>query len=215
MIAMTNTTTPADAPPRPYEVKRSPGRPRNPLTEQRLLDAAIDEYLERGAAGFTMDGVARRAGVGKSTVYLRWPDRDQLLIESVLARSGRIEDVDTGSLHGDMVQLTSNLLRFLLDPVGYATFRIAVDAVANTAYRQVSEELARRHKAAADRVFERAQARGELGEHAQIGPLVECLYGTVVMKVLAHGFDNSLMTDEAVEASSRTIVDMLSTLFSR
>src|SRR3546814_15997547 len=66
---------------------RPPGRPRDPGVEKRILDAAIDEYLARGSAGFTIDAVARRARVGKSTVYLSWPDRDALLPERIMARS--------------------------------------------------------------------------------------------------------------------------------
>src|SRR3546814_7212104 len=108
---------------------RPPGRPRDPGVEKRILDAAIDEYLARGSAGFTIDAVARRARVGKSTVYLRWPDRDALLTDSIMARSQGIEDVDTGTLRGDLIELTCNLMRFLLDPIGFATLQITVAAL--------------------------------------------------------------------------------------
>ena len=52
--------------------------------------------------GFTMDGVARRAGFGKSTLYLRWPDKDALLTDAVRLRSRTVAEVDTGSLRGDL-----------------------------------------------------------------------------------------------------------------
>jgi AcrR family transcriptional regulator len=188
--------------------RRRPGRPRDPSVEQRILDAAIDEFLERGSAHFTVDGVARRAGVGKSTVYLRWPDRDALLVESVRARSRSIEDVDTGSLRGDLIQLTANLLRFLLDPVGYATLRIVVDAVANRAYEHVAGEIARHHRDAARRVFDRARERGDDIDEAAVDPVVECLYGAVTMKVLTNGFEEPLVSDADIEAACTSAVDL-------
>ncbi len=195
--------------------RRRPGRPRDPLVEQRILDAAIDEFLERGSAGFTVDGVARRAGVGKSTVYLRWPDRDALLVESVRARSKGIEDVDTGSLRGDLIQLTTNLLRFLLDPIGYATFRITVDAVANRAYQHVAEEIARQHRQAVQRVFDRARERGDDIDEAAVDPVVECLYGAVTMKALTKGFEEPFATDADIEASCTSTVDLAMRLLER
>ncbi|NYI75493.1 TetR/AcrR family transcriptional regulator [Nocardioides panzhihuensis] len=191
------------------QARRSPGRPRNPEAERRILDAAVEEYLERGSAGFTMDGVARRAGIGKSAVYLRWPDRDALLVESVMARSSSIEDVDTGNLRDDLVQLAANLLRFLTNPLGFATFRIAVDAVANEAYRQVSQELAGRHRNATTRVFERAHARGDAINDGVVATVVECLFGAVSMQVLTAGLDPALRTDEEILEACERIVDLL------
>ena len=84
------------------EPRRSRGRPRTPGAEQRIIDAALEEYGEHGWSGFTMDGVARRAGVGKSTVYLRWQDKDALLTDAVSASSGDLGEVDTGSLREDL-----------------------------------------------------------------------------------------------------------------
>jgi AcrR family transcriptional regulator len=59
----------------------SPGRPLRADAErnrQRILDAAIQEFAERGL-GVTMDAIAARAGVGVGTVYRRFPDKRDLL----------------------------------------------------------------------------------------------------------------------------------------
>src|SRR3954451_13068508 len=105
-----STMTPGEEP------RRGRGRPRTPGAEDKILTAALEEYGERGWAGFTMDAVARRAGVGKSTVYLRWRDKDSLLTDAVGTHSIGIEDVDTGSFRGDLEQLAGNLFRHYLDP---------------------------------------------------------------------------------------------------
>lgn len=155
-----------------------------------------------------MDRVARRAGVGKSTMYLRWSDKDALLVDSVMARSGSIEQVDTGSLRGDLILLSSNLFRFLLDPVGFATFRITVDSVGNDARRLVAADLAERHRASAALVFQRAHERGDHFDPDAAPLVVECLYGAISMRVLAAGF-GSRPTDELITAACEQIVDLL------
>src|SRR3954469_17991836 len=100
------------------EPRRGRGRPRTPGAEKRIMDAALDEYGEHGWSGFTMDGVARRAGVGKSTVYLRWQDKDSLLTDAVGSASSPLGAVDTGSLRGDLRQVAINVFDHVLQPGG-------------------------------------------------------------------------------------------------
>ncbi len=148
------------------------------------MEAAILEYAEHGWSGFTLNGVARRAGVGKSTLYLRWSDKDTLLADSVLARSSSIEEVDNGNLPDDLAQLASNLLRHYLDPLGWATLRIAVDAVSAATEQRFASEVGARHGEAAQRVVERAVARGELSAEDPTDVLMQSLYGAVTMLAL-------------------------------
>jgi len=57
------------------------GRPRNPAVDLAILDAAKSLLAEVGCGGFTMEGVAARAGIGKQTLYRRWASRGELLID--------------------------------------------------------------------------------------------------------------------------------------
>jgi AcrR family transcriptional regulator len=58
---------------------RAAGRPRDETLEPRILSVALDEIARRGLAGFNLGAVARRAGVAKNTIYLRWRTRDELI----------------------------------------------------------------------------------------------------------------------------------------
>ncbi|MDA1361056.1 TetR/AcrR family transcriptional regulator [Glycomyces luteolus] len=81
-------------------------RRRGKALEQAILDAAFEEFREAGYAGFTMEGVAKRAGTSKPVVYRRWPNRVEILIACVADRLPKAETVpDTGSLRGDTVAL--------------------------------------------------------------------------------------------------------------
>lgn len=59
------------------------GRPRDPSRDRAILDAARKVIALHGYTGATMEQIARRAGVGKDTLYRRWPSKDQLVIDLV------------------------------------------------------------------------------------------------------------------------------------
>ena len=88
------------------------GRPRDPGVDEAILAAAVDLLAEAGYARLTMDQVAARAGVGKASVYLRWPNKVALVAEAIQHRSAVVPDVpDTGSLREDMLAFLRALLR--------------------------------------------------------------------------------------------------------
>jgi AcrR family transcriptional regulator len=83
-------------------------RRRGEELEQAILDAAFEEFREAGYAGFTMEGVARRAGTSKPVVYRRWSSKVEILLSCVSSRLPRAETVpDTGTLRGDIVALVT------------------------------------------------------------------------------------------------------------
>src|SRR5260370_11663714 len=93
-------------------MKTRRGRPRDPAVDEAILAAAIDLLAEAGYARLTMDQVAARAGVGKASLYLRWPNKVALVAEAIQHRSAVVPEVpDTGSLREDMLAFLLGLLR--------------------------------------------------------------------------------------------------------
>src|SRR6516162_8017145 len=86
------------------------GRPRDPDVDRRIAQAALDLFADAGWAGFAMEAVARRAGVGKASLYLRWNSKEALLADALTLRLARVTDVDTGTLRGDLVELATQML---------------------------------------------------------------------------------------------------------
>jgi TetR/AcrR family transcriptional regulator, regulator of autoinduction and epiphytic fitness len=64
-------------------VSRSGLDPRVARSREALLRAALDELAAAGYAGFSMESVAERAGVGRSTLYRHWNDRLRLISEAL------------------------------------------------------------------------------------------------------------------------------------
>jgi AcrR family transcriptional regulator len=140
------------------------GRPRDPDVDEAILSATLDVLGEQGYARLTIDKVALRAGVAKTSLYRRWPDKEALVVDAVaFVRVGnRPDPPDTGSLRRDMLGYLRALIRYR---------RAQSDAIAALA----SEILANRELAEAFRrklvsvltagfaaIVERAVARGEL-----------------------------------------------------
>lgn len=56
---------------------------RRAARREAILDAALDEFTERGFAGARLEDVARRAGIAKGTIYLYFRDKESLFQELV------------------------------------------------------------------------------------------------------------------------------------
>ena len=62
---------------------RRPGRPRSEQAEQAIIEATLDLFAEKGFEGVCVEAVAARAGVGKATIYRRWPNKEELLLAAL------------------------------------------------------------------------------------------------------------------------------------
>ncbi|MCP3802984.1 TetR/AcrR family transcriptional regulator [Allokutzneria sp. A3M-2-11 16] len=72
--------------------REGPGRPRDPQADAAILRAAVDMLVERGVDQTSMEGIAKRAGVAKVTVYRRWKSKEDLLAQAIEAAREDIPD---------------------------------------------------------------------------------------------------------------------------
>ena len=192
------------------EPRRGRGRPRTPGAEKRIIDAALEEYGEHGWSGFTMDGVARRAGVGKSTVYLRWQDKDTLLTDAVGSSSGRLGAVDTGSLRGDLHQVAVNLFEYFRSPAGWATLRITIDtAGAQQRLGRFTEAVSDVQVDNVEKILQRAVTRGECPDGISPNAVAECIYGSVTMQTLGLRLGDRELGADEIDERATELVDIV------
>lgn len=96
-----------------------PGNRRGEVVRQAVLQAALDTLGDEGYAGVTMDSVAARAGVHKTTVYRRWPDKEALLTDAVLhATITPFSLPDTGNIDADVLTAAQARADWLTGPFG-------------------------------------------------------------------------------------------------
>lgn len=185
------------------------GRPRDPAREHRVLVAAIEEYSERGWAGLTMDGVAKRAGVGKSTIYLRWTNKEDLLAAAVQRLAVEVEPVDTGSVRGDFEVLVRRLHQVQQTAVGWGMFRILIDAAGSGEAIGELREVNESHRAQAYAILERGVERGELRPGVPRQTAINALYGTLVIYRMMRPWDEMEGLAPDTDDLAQQVVDFM------
>jgi AcrR family transcriptional regulator len=98
------------------DAARRPGRPRSERAEQALLDATIEALGERGIDGVRCEDVAARAGVGKATLYRRWPGKEDLLIAAFAAMKHPLPQPRGESVREDLIALLTAIAADADDP---------------------------------------------------------------------------------------------------
>ena len=92
------------------------GRPRSADSEHAIIQAALDLLAEGTDLGaISINAIAARAGVGKNTVYRRWPNKDALLVDAVASLNPPIPEPDRESVRENLILLLSVLVTRLQD----------------------------------------------------------------------------------------------------
>jgi AcrR family transcriptional regulator len=93
---------------------------RSARVRESVLAAVFSELTENGHAALSVEAVAARAGVNKTTIYRRWPTLDDLLVDALMAWSvDAIPPVmDTGSIDTDLLALGGELAEVLNGGIG-------------------------------------------------------------------------------------------------
>jgi len=173
----------------PKETAR--GRPRLPELDERILDAARELLAAHGYLGLSMEAVARRAGVGKQTLYRRWPRRPLLVYQAYF---GGVERTtahlpDTGSLTGDLAGATSYLDQVFRLPgtVELVSGLVADCLVEPGLMKMLRDMMMTPDLEVAEVIFARAVSRGELPSDTDVRALAEIMAGSMFAHHVLYG----------------------------
>jgi AcrR family transcriptional regulator len=181
--------------------KRRPGG-RSARVRRDVLDATVETLVDSGYAGLSVDEVATRAGVHKTTIYRRWPNVGELVVEALLDRqSDHVPIPDTGDLRGDLLALLDAVTASIKSADGRALLRAAQDSGAPELDSLVHQFWHARF-ALARQIFERAAERSEIGRDVDHDLMVEL--------AVAPLFFRHLVTREPLSRAFRVrVVDAL------
>jgi len=169
---------------------RAPGRPRDPQVDRAILAATLELLGEEGFDRLSIEAVAARAGVGKTTVYRRWPSKIPLVVDALTAMKP-----PTPSVIPDDVSTRDALVRamggFTKPHEGSAARVLAglVDAMSRneelaTAVRAV---LVTERQRGLVEVIERGKRRGEIRPDVDARVMIDLLGGPMVLRRLITG----------------------------
>lgn len=165
-------------------MNRTPTRPRRVAA---IHSATLSLLTEHGYDALTVEAVAARAGVNKTTLYRTWATKDEIFADALLHAPELTFDIpDTGTLRGDLIAFGQEVNRLVAQD---ATRRIITTLLAALPDRPATAGAARTFFA--DRlqreqaIFDRAVARGELSSGADSAMIVDLIAGNLWLHTLA------------------------------
>jgi len=149
--------------PKPPRTGRT-GRPRSAAADAAILEATRASLVELGWSKLTMGDVATRAGVAKTTLYRRWANKNELVVDAVAVLFDELELPDRGSLAADVEGVVLQFADLLGQPeTKTALMGVVAESTTDEALRgRIRSAIVERQKRLVLEGRERAQARGEL-----------------------------------------------------
>jgi len=192
----------------PAETSRRPGRPRSEQAEQAIIEATLDLFAEQGFEGVCVEAVAARAGVGKATIYRRWPNKEELLLAALSSMKSPIPE-PTGSVRDDLVAQMSVMCADRADPRKARRYALLLgegQKYPRLMARYKATVIGPRHDAMRA-VIRRGIASGEIRADADIEIALLALTGTVLAKEKAA--DGSLDGEFAARIVDELLLGLL------
>jgi AcrR family transcriptional regulator len=168
--------------------ERRPGG-RTARVRAAAIEATLADLVESGYSGLSLESVARRAGVHKTTLYRRWGTREELVLEAMLERAGeRISIPDTGSLRKDLLELARTAAANAATPEVAAMARAVAAGSPHDSKLAAANRRFWAERLALDAVIvERAIERGEITGGNDPVQVIESVLGPIHLRLLLTG----------------------------
>jgi AcrR family transcriptional regulator len=167
---------------------RRPGG-RTARTRAAVLQAVISELAENGYAGTTVERIAARAGVAKTTIYRRWGGLNGLLADLMAQYAAReIPVPDTGHLDSDLRALAREIVASLQHPAIRAAFgSIVAAAIQEQAAQEVLSRFIAARTATMTVIVRRASQRGDLPDGIDAAEVLQIVTAQIYYRLFIAG----------------------------
>jgi len=188
-MATTEASPTAPAPESETQARRR-GRQRSAETEQVILQVTRELLVECGVQGLTIEKVAARAGVAKTTIYRRWRDKDELALAVVLDMVEQVVKLpELGDTRAELLAFVNAAVKVLGSTLMGRVMQglvsdLATDPELAQAFR---DRVVSVRDGEVARLVERGIARGELRPDTNPETAHELLIGPVYYRLLLSG----------------------------
>ncbi|MER5625142.1 helix-turn-helix domain-containing protein [Streptosporangium sp. NPDC002544] len=162
------------------------GRPLDSDASQRILRATLEIVAENGLGRTTIEAIARRAGVGRPTVYRRWPDIAPLISDAVDMAFAQVSEITEETddvavaletlLHKKITVLTTTL-------AGELIRQLAPHFAADDALGKALSQTHQHQQASLAPIMERAQREDRLNLPS-VALATEAVLGIIYLRLL-------------------------------
>ncbi|MFD7610765.1 TetR/AcrR family transcriptional regulator [Streptomyces sp. NPDC059828] len=183
---------------------RGPAVGRGNKMRAAVLAATIKELAETGYAALTVDAVAQRAGVHKTTIYRNWKTSDGLVADALACHFATdIPIPDTGAVESDLRALARSLVATMTTQAGRALLTTALsDAERMPQLAEIKRALFEDRFRRAEPVVTRAVERGELPMETDPAELLKALVAPIYFRLVFTGEPvDEATADQAVDVA--------------
>jgi AcrR family transcriptional regulator len=165
----------------------SAGRPRSEEAHVAILDATLELLVDVGYVALTVEGIAARAGVGKATIYRRWPSKLPLVIEAFEGLPA-LEEADTGNLVADLETMLEGYLGvFHSTPLGAVYPSLVGECASDPELVSLLSPLLMQRRRPLLRALERGVSRGELPGDLDLELAADLIVGPIAVRIFFAG----------------------------
>ncbi len=188
-------------------ISRKPGRPRSAQANQAILKAALEELADVGFEAMSIEAVAARAGVGKTTIYRRWPSKNELIMEAISVIHTEVPVIDTGNFRDDLLAMLRGAYHLRTTLVEQLLLKMTAEVKSHPEVFQVFIE---RHVTPRfiriTQMIERAKTRGEVRQDVDPALIMALAAGPFFLQVLFAGI---FPTPEVSPETAERLVDAI------
>jgi AcrR family transcriptional regulator len=152
-----------------------------------VLAATLDELTASGFTALTIDNVARRAGVHKTSVYRHWNDRASLVADALTENvAAGVPIPDTGAIEADLSEYARSLIDWLTSPLGRAVLAATISdaARAESEIAEIEQCFYIDRLRRARTMVTRALARGELPPDTDADEVIKTVLAPIYLRLL-------------------------------
>jgi AcrR family transcriptional regulator len=168
---------------------RRRGRPRRATATKAIIDATLELLAEGGFPAATIDAIASRAGVGRNTIYRRWPAKEELVADALHELTAELDEHEAEDVYALLLDWIQDFARIFADPLfGRLVPAVLGELQRNPTFARVyADRVVRpRHQAIVE-LLRQAQAAGQLRGGVDVDQIADLLAGPPFLRLLPLG----------------------------
>jgi AcrR family transcriptional regulator len=179
---------------------KATGRPRDAAVTESILRAALDLADEKGFDALSAEGVAARAGVGKSTIYRRWPNVWAVVMDAFLADVSRLAPIQERTTARESFRVSMrSLAKLYRGKTGKVLRALLGRAQMDEDLREaVRNRWVEPRRAIARETVRRGIESGELRQGLDVDVVLDALYGPIYHRLLVP-YDRAALSDQFID----------------
>ncbi|HEV3478849.1 MAG TPA: TetR/AcrR family transcriptional regulator, partial [Gaiellaceae bacterium] len=165
------------------------GRPRRASAGPEIVGATLELLAEGGFQAATIDAIAKRAGVGRNTIYRRWSSKEELIADALRELTGELDVQEGEDLYALLLAWIREFAHVFADPVfGRVLPAVLGELQSNPEFARVySERVVRPRYETLLTLLDGALERGELRSDTNVEHVADLLAGAPFVRLLPLG----------------------------